>query len=156
MKSFRPNFHNRLVWFFSCEFGGAMLELAVTFPFILLLAIGALDYGRVHSTSIAVANAARAAAQYGAQNTGTSGDNAGMISAARSDAGDATLSVTPSRFCRCPDGSSPDCSTGSCGAFGAPEVFVKDSVIKVANLFLPYPGLPSAITITRTAILRVQ
>ena len=156
MKAFRGRWSRRLMIFLGAEPGAAMAELAVAFPFLLLLAIGAIDYGRIHSTTIAVANAARAGAQYGAQSAGTSGDNLGMISAAQNDAGDATLSVTPGRFCKCPDGSSPNCSTGSCGAFGAPEVYVTTAVTEVANLLIRYPGLASTVTITRTAILRVQ
>ena len=140
----------------AAERGGAMVELAVALPFLLLLAIGAVDYGRIHKTTILVANAARAGAQYGAQNTALSGDNAGMISAARNDAGDAALIVVPSRFCKCPDGSSPSCSGGLCGTFGAPEVFVKDSVKKTATMILRYPGLPQTIDIIRTVTLRVQ
>ena len=49
----------------SSEHGGALAELAVVLPLLILIAIGVMDYGRVYFTAIAVANAARAGAEWG-------------------------------------------------------------------------------------------
>ncbi|HUQ19752.1 MAG TPA: TadE/TadG family type IV pilus assembly protein, partial [Gemmatimonadaceae bacterium] len=48
------------------EEGTALLELAVAIPILLLLVIGVVDYARLYTTSITVANATMAAGQYGA------------------------------------------------------------------------------------------
>ena len=45
--------------------GGALLELAVAIPMLILIAIGVIDYGRVYTTAITVSNAARAGAEFG-------------------------------------------------------------------------------------------
>jgi len=142
--------------FRAADHGTAMLELAVAFPLLLILAIGAADYARLYQTGINVANAARAGAQYGAQNDWTSGDIAGMRLAAKNDAGDTTITVTPTQICRCPSGTTPNCATGSCGSFGAPEVFVQVVASKAMSTIIRYPGLPTSVTTTRTAIFRVQ
>ena len=138
------------------ESGSAVVELAVVFPILALLALGVCEFGRLYYTAIAVAGAARAGAQYGAQSTLTSIDSASMNQAARNEAVDVgNVAVSSSRFCRCPDGSTPSC-TGSCAGFGGPEVFVRVSASKTVTFLMTYPGLPSSIPMSRTATLRVQ
>jgi Flp pilus assembly protein TadG len=152
----RLSFRRSFAAFRRSEPGTALVELAIVLPLLVLFAIGAAEFGRLYFAAITVANAARAGAQFGAQNAVSSSNFAGMTAAAQNEAGDiGTISNFPSRFCRCPDGSVPSC-TGSCGSYGTPQVFVKDSVAKTINLILRYPGLPSSVTISRAAIFRVQ
>jgi TadE-like protein len=134
--------------------GGALVEFAITLPLLALLAIAAADYGRVYRTSIEVANAARAGAQFGGH---TYGDEAAMIAAARADAAPLVLDVvTAGRYCTCPDGTTPVCSSGNCGAYGAPQAFDTVRVAEVVPLIFHYPGLPTSISVTRTVVFRAQ
>lgn len=143
--------------FFSCERGAALVELAVILPLFMLFAIGAAEFGRLYFASITVANAARAGAQFGAQDVSHSTLYAQMDAAAQNEAGDlGTVNSFASQFCRCPDGSAPVCSGGSCGSYGEPQVFVKDSVTKTIALIMHYPGLPDTVTVRKVAIFRVQ
>ena len=136
--------------------GGALLELAVVMPVLILLAVGVADYARAYKTSVAVVNAAAAATQVGARSAGASGDTAAMTSQAIADASPVTLdTVTSSRFCRCSNGSTPAC-TGSCSGYGVPQVFVQVRVRKNYAMLFRYPGLPATIAVMRTATLRVQ
>ena len=48
--------------------GASAVEFAVILPVLMLLVLGAVDFGRFASTYIAVTNAARAAAAFGAMN----------------------------------------------------------------------------------------
>ncbi len=138
------------------EAGSAVVELAAMAPFLALLALGVSEFGRVYYSSITVAGAARAGAQYGAQNVLTSLDTASISQAARNDAADVgTITVSSHRFCRCPDGSTPSC-TGNCPGFGGPEIFVRVSTSKTVSFLMNYPGLPSSLSISRTATFRVQ
>ena len=140
------------------EAGAAAVELAVILPVLTLLAIGVADYGRSYFAGITVSHAARAGAQYGAQNTGTSGNFTGMSAAAIQDAGDVGRIDPPSasRFCRCPDSTADvDCTT-TCTGYGAPETFVSVTTSKTVRFLLRYPGLPTGSTVTRTVTLRVQ
>lgn len=136
--------------------GAAAVEFVVMVPVLALLALGAAEYGRLHATTITVANAARAGAQAGAQSTVASSDTAAMNQATRNEAADlGTITTSSGRFCRCPDGSTPSC-TGSCVGFGVPQVFVQVNASKSFVFLMSYPGLPSTITVSRTAIFRVQ
>src|ERR1700734_3884295 len=68
------------------ECGQSVLELALLMPILCLLLLGIIEMGRYAEISILVSNAARAGAQYGAQNIATAGDSAGIQAAALQDA----------------------------------------------------------------------
>jgi Flp pilus assembly protein TadG len=137
--------------------GGAALEFGAVIPLLLLLGVGAVDFGRAFLTGVGVASAARAGAQYGSQSITTSADTAGMRTMAESDAGNiGSIAVTTSRFCKCPDGSTPSCS-GTCpGAYPLPEVFVKVGVTKSVSMIIRYPGLRQTLTFRDSSIFRAQ
>jgi Flp pilus assembly protein TadG len=74
--------------------GGAIVETALAVNFLFLFLLGALEFGRVTYASMAVTNAAKAGAQYGAQGTAyctdtdnTSAQNGGIQKAAQNEAG---------------------------------------------------------------------
>src|SRR5579872_2840396 len=68
------------------ESGQSLLEMAIITPILVLLVLGAIEIGRYAELSIVVVNAARAGAQYGAQNLAAAADSAGITSAAENDA----------------------------------------------------------------------
>lgn len=156
--SFWRNVSSRLKAIPGREAGGAAVELAVVLPILVLIAIGIADYARVFATGITIASAAKAGAQYGAQNTATSGDTADIHNAARQEGQEvAPIVVTSNRICRCPGSENGvDCITGSCGSYGVPRVFVSVTASKSVAMLFNYPGLPSTIPVRRTATIRVQ
>jgi Flp pilus assembly protein TadG len=92
------NCNNRRIWDAILENRAqALVELALTVPMLVALLIGAAELARVSYVAIEVANAAKAAAQYGAQNATTAADITGMKTAAANDAGNLTgLTTTAS------------------------------------------------------------
>lgn len=136
--------------------GSAAVEFAISLPFLILLAIGVADFGRLYIVALATASAARAGAQYGAQLPGTTGDAAGIEQAARADAGNIGLqSVTSTQICKCSDGTTPAC-TGTCAGYGVPQVFVRVSTTNTVSFAFRYPGLAQSVPVVRTVTLRVQ
>jgi Flp pilus assembly protein TadG len=131
--------------------------LAIALPVLTLLALGVADFGRMFRTGIAVANAARAAAEFGASSVDNSADTSKINQAGRDDGADvAGISVTSERFCRCPDGTTPACD-GTCTApYTATEVFVKAKANATINLILRYPGIPASMTFRDSATFRAQ
>ena len=137
--------------------GQALVEFALISPLSFLLFIGCLDFGRVFYSAMTITHAARAGAQYGAQNNNTSGDFGGMTQAALDSAGDLTgVTVTPERFCLCADGSSVDCITGVCNPEGVPQVYVRVTAQKTFTTLFPYPGIPGTTNLNRQATVRLQ
>jgi Flp pilus assembly protein TadG len=133
----------------------AVMELVIVIPFLVLLAIGVTEYGRVYFTAIKVASAAAAGAQYGAQNSGTT-DSTFVNQAARADAGDPAIAVSSSRNCRCPDSETTVSCGTTCTGYGSPQFFVSVTASKSMPLLFRYPGLPAVIPVSRTITVRVQ
>jgi Flp pilus assembly protein TadG len=137
------------------ERGGAMAELAVVLPLLVLFSIGVMDYGRVFFRSIMVANAARAGAEWAALNTANSGKLTDAQDFAKLDGQEISgLKVTSARVCRCGD-VVVDCS-GTCAGYGngAPRLYVQITALDSVNMLFNYPGLPAKIAISRTATFR--
>lgn len=140
------------------ETGAALIELALVFPILVLLAMGVADYARVYLTSIVVANAAMAGAQYGSFDAANAVKNDEIIQRARDDAGDPTLSVTPSSVCRCTTGGPEVPCADACGTYadGLPQLYVRVDVTKDVSLFIHYLGLPETVTVRDSATYRAR
>lgn len=132
-----------------CDSGASLVEFAIVLPFLALLLIGLIDFGRYMYAGIVVASAARAGVQYGAQNLQKAADTAGMKSAALADAGSLpNVSPSPSAYCLVGGVS------GSCGSSAAVP-YVKVVTTGTYTPLIRYPGLPASLTVTGTAIMRV-
>ncbi len=141
--------------------GQSVVELALVVPLLLLLLVGVIEIGRYASYSIVVSNAARAGAQYGAQNLATAADTAGIQAASLNDAtGAAGLTVTPAQRCGCSNaivaGAAP---TAKCpAACLAPDhalVYVQVKTSGSMNSLFKYPGIPRTFTVSSTELMRV-
>ena len=139
--------------------GGAIIELAVALPLLILICIGVMDFGRVYFTSVAVANAARAGAEWGItypQSTpfqATNQQNFAKLDGAEAGA----ITVTSSTECKCGTTTVACSSTTDCGGgFGVPAIWVTVTASKTVSMLLSYPGLANSILITRTATFRAQ
>jgi Flp pilus assembly protein TadG len=144
---------------FRSESGSSMIEAAVLAPALLLLLLGAADFGRGYYLAEEVASAAHSGAEYAIQNPGhISADSTGIQTAAKDDAADvANLRVaTPAWGCECSDGSSfsNDCTSvpSGCSANWVYKVTVTAST-NYAPLF-PWPGIPASIALSSSATMR--
>jgi Flp pilus assembly protein TadG len=147
--------------------GQSLVELALLTPILLLLVVGTVEMGRYTSLSILVGNAARAGAEYGAQNPTTAGDSAGIQNAAMADLKDISgfktqPTVTSTFVCGCDNGGtiipSPEtfaaCSV-TCNVGAHLVTSVQVTVTGTFSSMFNYPGIPSPLTITSTATERV-
>jgi Flp pilus assembly protein TadG len=136
--------------------GQSLVELALVLPVLLLLLVGIIEIGRFSYYSILVANAARAGAQYGAQNLATAADAGGIRAAARND-GLPSLAITPSQFCGCNGAALNACSTivPTCAPPEHPLVYVQVTATGTFTSLFSYPGLPGSVTLTSTEKMRV-
>lgn len=150
---------NRQAWrgHLNLEAGVAAVEFALLGTMLSLMLLGATDFARLLYAGAAVANAARAGTQYGAQSMAKATDFAGMQQAALADAQDLTgVTASAQQFCECPDGSSVNCSGGSCGAQGALRIYVKVTVTKTFATLTSVVGLPKQVVLQQASIVRVQ
>jgi Flp pilus assembly protein TadG len=138
------------------ELGQALVELALVFPVLLLLLVGAAEFGLLAYTAIEVSNAAHAGVQYGAQNHATASDNAGMQAAALDDGPNVPgLAATATHFCGCADGAASTCLATDCAGSRILE-YVQVNTTATVNPGLSYPGMAKTFTLSGQAIMRVE
>lgn len=135
------------------ERGASLVELGLMLPFLALLLLGVIDFGRAYYVAVEVSNAAYTGAMYGTQN---SADITGMQNAATGDAPDVSgMIATATIGCECSDGSgsSANCTTRpTCGVNAVNYVQVTTSY--TYRPMFPWPGVPASIPIQGLAKLR--
>lgn len=136
--------------------GQALVELAMILPVALAMLLGIAEMGRYANACIVVGHAARAGVQYAAQNRVTASSDAQIIQAAQADAsGFSNLTVTPSTYCACADGTSSTCQPTDCSGSRIIEYTKVDTQISMQSLF-HYPDLPQSYTVKGEAVMRVS
>ncbi len=146
--------------------GQALIETAVSVSFMVLLMLGAVEFGYVAYAAIEVSNAARAGVQYAAMNGGAIQDYPGILNAAAADAkeiaalsGQNFTANVASVSCVCADGTVPADST-VCMAAGdcASSHLITSVTVKTQAtfpLFLHMPGFGSTFTLYGQAVEKV-
>jgi Flp pilus assembly protein TadG len=149
------------------EEGQALVETALSVALFAVLIFGAGEFGRLAFAAIEVNNAAKAAAQYGAQSRGTATDTVGMLAAAQSEYFTTGLTLvsptsTSGYACSCSDGTSPPSTT--CGTADTALNVCSGSNLEVTmtvetqatfNSVLHIPGFPASYTLTGIAVQKV-
>ena len=136
--------------------GIATIEFALIAPLLLLLVAGVLDYTMLMRTAIAVADAARAGAQYGSLSSANASNTAGMQSAAINAAPDINgLTVTAVKVCQCSDGSTVNCSGGTCTT-GPVRIYAQVTVQATCSAIFSYSQLPFTGAVVSKASMRAQ
>jgi TadE-like protein len=139
--------------------GQSFVEVAFGLPVLLILLVGIIEIGRFAFYSVVIAGAARAGAQYGAQNLATAADAAGIIHAAQNDG--TVAGVTPNvdpplQKCRCGPGTTLTSCAGG-GLCANPAVYVDVTAWEdVHPLFaLRIHGVPNPIRLSSTVEMQV-
>jgi len=146
--------------------GSAAVEFAVTAPLLVLLALGAADYGAVTAQSSSLAVYTRAGAEY-ARSQVASGNSLPSASTIKSvlnipSGVSVTFSVTDP-YCTCADGTSVTCpnqsSANPCGAKTDARVleYVSVTMTQSVTPMLSYTPLPFSISsLSSTMVARIQ
>jgi Flp pilus assembly protein TadG len=143
-----------------CECGGqSLLELALTLPVLIILLVVALDFARMFNMSMAITDAARAGANWGAQNRASAANTLGMEQTACNSMVDYACTpgtnTTASSFCQCA-GSTGTISCTSPGGCTTILVFVTVTATATFSTVVGYPGLPSSVPLSATVTMQVQ
>ncbi|HTV72801.1 MAG TPA: TadE/TadG family type IV pilus assembly protein [Candidatus Acidoferrales bacterium] len=138
--------------------GQALVELAVFVPFLMLVVVGLIDVGRYTYYSIQVNNAARAGAQYGAQNTTSANSSTGITSAAVADVSTTpTPTVSASLFCVCANGTThQSCSPTPTCTGSHSNTYIEVTTSETIPVLFKFPGIPNSLTIGGASVMRVN
>lgn len=148
---------------FRADSGQSLVELALLTPLLLLLLVGAIEVGRYATRAVELGNAARAGAAYGARDHFAAADLTGIIGAACQDfqgGNTCDLTITKAYLCQCDnsgtvDPAGIDCKTGSCPSPSREVESLQVTAQGTFSALFTYPGIPSPITISRTATMRI-
>lgn len=136
--------------------GIATIEFAVIAPLLLLLVAAVVDYSMLLRSAIAVGDAARAGAQYGSLSTANASNISGMVTAALNAAPDINgLTATAATVCKCSNGSTVNCSGGTCSS-GAVRTYAQVTVKTTVNAIFSYPQLGFTGAVVSMATMRAQ
>jgi Flp pilus assembly protein TadG len=151
----RPIRHRQL----ACESGQSLVELALTLPILLALILGAAEVGRIAYASIEIANAARAGAGFAVQNSVYPYDTTDITAAVAQEAPDLTsVQALATPACYCSSGGSfvcADVNSTTCASTDHYEDFVTVTVTGKMNTLFGVPGIPSSLTLTSSATMRL-
>ena len=154
MRRYEPSRPRSVAHLLRSETGSSLVEVACVMPLMLLLLVGAVDFGQAYYIGIEVNSAAAAGTAYGVSNFL---DTAGMQKAALLDAGDVpSMTATATWGCECSDGTgaSANClSVPTCGTNLVEYVDVNTSVNFTP--VLAYPMIPSLFAIRGHSRMRV-
>lgn len=147
---------------FASDRGSSIIEFAILAPILVFFLVGLIETGRFAYFAILAANAARAGAQYGAQDLETAYDTGGIAQAAFQD-GQSLANwenggghITVNQLCAT-DGSAPQACSTPWGA-SPPQNTVYYVQVEVTGTFtslLQFPGLPGHLPISGSCTLRV-
>jgi Flp pilus assembly protein TadG len=143
--------------------GQSIIEMALLSPLLILLFLGAAEYGRLYYIGIEVTNAAHAGVEYGTQGNAYAQDNTNIMQAALNEEADlinknvplqlTTSSITVQQLCATVYSATP--STCSFTSPNPIEYVKVDTQVTVDSLFNSY-GFAKTYTLHGSAIMRVR
>jgi Flp pilus assembly protein TadG len=158
--------------------GAAAVELAITAPFMIVLALGIADYGNLMNASASLEGATRAVAEFARNSpqcaagglssssciTGINNlvstlqtNNSSLSSA--TFAPSAALS-TAANYCTCTDGTVISCSTGTCSVGNPPDTrvlqYIQITGTQNINPVVSYGTYTSAKSLNAQTTTRIQ
>jgi Flp pilus assembly protein TadG len=148
------------------ERGVAAVELALISILMLTLLLGAFDFGRLMYWGVSLTQAAAAGAQFGSRSLADAGKTQEIRDAAAADwgglGGTNSLVVSTEVGCTCSSTEMPgtwrlpsaSCSLTTCT--GGAREYLKVTATTTFNTLVPFPGIPSTVNLSRTAVFRVQ
>lgn len=138
--------------------GNVSIEMAFLVTFLLVLVMGAYDFGRLAMEQSTVTQAARAGAQFAVLDQANATNTVGMENAAKEEAEDPALPVNADWFCRCPGTTAKDKACGVCADGNYAPLYVEVTVTDTFDMLFDYPGLPEqgTYTMSSTSTMRVR
>lgn len=139
--------------------GNISIEFALVLPFLMLLLMGAYDFGRGFTEKLRLNSAARAGAQFALANynKNTSALYVGVEQSAQDDAEDVddVLQVDPNIYCKCLDDVVMACGV-PCTGGEVPMRYIEVDVSGPFEFMFDYPMTTGSMTLTGHAELRLR
>jgi len=138
--------------------GNAAIELSILSPPLILLLVGAADYGAATYRQMQVQHAAQAGAEYAMKYGFASTAIATAVTSATALTG-VTATPAPAQSCGCASGATITTATcgSTCAATGlAAGTYVTVSAQGSYTTIVPYPGIPSTFALSGSSTVRIK
>lgn len=122
------------------ERGQSLVELGLLLPVLLVLVLGAIDFGRLYYSYVTVTNSARTGAQYASASTANASNLPGITAAVLQDT--TSLQTSPT-------------VTATTGTDASGNTYARVTVGHTFNTIFQWPGIPNSIPLERTVQMRV-
>jgi Flp pilus assembly protein TadG len=124
---------------------------------MIFLAIGMIDVGRYTYYAILAANAARAGAQYGAQDLAHVAQITQIESAATADGASLAWTFSPAPACKVSvnNGTMTACPSGGTTPATGTVYYMQVNVGNTFNTLVPYPGIGKTFSVSGSSTMRV-
>jgi Flp pilus assembly pilin Flp len=139
--------------------GAAAVEFALIAPFLIMMLVGIMDFGRFINQRMELENLARAAAEYVVKG----GDESLVTQDVILMSGKITEEDLPGvqqegdSVCECDNGEEVTCGTTCSGSDTTYQRrYYNFSLTRSFTPMFPYPGIPDTITLTGNARLQIQ
>src|SRR5579871_2467 len=135
----------------SGEEGSALVELALSLPVLLVMLLGAVEFGQLAYVSIETANAAHSAAVYAATMHGRTSDSTGITNALTADAGNlpGVISVTSvTTACTCSDGTALASCADNTTCLNSNTSMITAVTVKAQTVYKPLIHVPGGGSVT--------
>lgn len=146
---------NFLRTYLQTDKGVAATEFALAAPMLILLMVGILDLGSYIHDRLKLEQISRAAADYVVQGGSEENITLDVLSyydATRTD----SYTVVAERVCTCNDGAAQDCSAVSCEFGDYSRQYIQVTIDRTFSTLFPYPGIPSEMSLSGFARLRLD
>ncbi len=124
--------------------GQSLVEFAIIAPVLLILILGAIDYGRVYFAYVSVTNGARNGAHFASDGPDNAADLDGIRTSVIGDTSE-LLDISPTN---------PAVAVGT-GTDSQGRLYADVTVDYTFSTIFPWPGLPSSFDVQRTVRARV-
>ncbi len=147
---------------FAGESGGNVaIEMAFLMTFLIMLVLGAYDFGRWATQQASITQAARAGTQWAVLDQANATDTDGMIQAARDEADDVNSELVippPVTYCQCPGSSTPVTCTNAndCPDGQYAPMYVRVTVQDDFELLFDFPGVSKTQSLSSTSTMRLR
>jgi Flp pilus assembly protein TadG len=135
--------------------GVAAIEFGVVASVLIVLMVMATDLGLVMQHRSQLEGAVRAGLQKALDSSATLAEVEEYTLSSSDLAASPAPDASATRQCGCPDGTTVDCTTGTCGASPMRQ-YVQLTLAQDHQWLFGFPGLPNPTTLTITHTLRVE
>lgn len=141
--------------YFYKEDGAAAIEFAFSAPLLLILILGLVDMGSYIQSRIKLEQIARASADFVLQGGDENQIEEVVIGYYDSNHSN-EYDLETQRICTCSDGVEQSCGAVSCGQGDHSRQFIDISLSKNYSTHFSYPGIPSTVSLSGQARLRLD